>query len=67
VFGVQRRIAAMAAVIVLTTAMQASAGTVSGFEDVGDNHLFAESISWLKTTGITKGCNPPSNHPVLSY
>ena len=33
----------------------------SGFFDVPPGHLFEGDITWLAATGITKGCNPPSN------
>ncbi|MPZ54786.1 MAG: hypothetical protein GEU79_19025, partial [Acidimicrobiia bacterium] len=31
------------------------------FDDVPDDHLFAEDIKWLAGEGITVGCNPPEN------
>ena len=37
-----------------------------GFEDVPPGHTFAEDIEWLADKGITRGCNPPTKHPVLS-
>ncbi|MPZ51806.1 MAG: hypothetical protein GEU79_03580 [Acidimicrobiia bacterium] len=33
----------------------------SSFDDVPDDHLFAEDIEWLAESGITRGCNPPDN------
>ena len=35
-------------------------GSANAFTDVG-NSPFATDIAWLARTGITKGCNPPSN------
>ena len=35
-------------------------GSANAFTDVGDSP-FATDIAWLARTGITKGCNPPSN------
>ncbi|HLT95891.1 MAG TPA: S-layer homology domain-containing protein, partial [Acidimicrobiia bacterium] len=36
-------------------------GSEPSFEDVPENHLFAEEIAWLAIEGITRGCNPPQN------
>jgi hypothetical protein len=33
----------------------------SGFRDVPPGHLFEGDITWLSTSGTTKGCNPPTN------
>jgi hypothetical protein len=33
----------------------------SGFRDVPPGHLFEGDITWLASTGTTKGCNPPAN------
>ena len=33
----------------------------SGFRDVPPDHLFVDDITWLGDTGVTKGCNPPTN------
>ncbi|MPZ52713.1 MAG: bifunctional metallophosphatase/5'-nucleotidase [Acidimicrobiia bacterium] len=55
--------------IILTTAMVASllmlaalpGGASHQFDDVPDDHLFHDDISWLSENGITFGCNPPDN------
>ncbi len=33
----------------------------SGFRDVPPGHLFVDDITWLGESGVTKGCNPPTN------
>jgi hypothetical protein len=37
-----------------------ASGSPGTFSDTGDNP-FAADIVWLAATGITKGCNPPTN------
>jgi len=32
-----------------------------GFTDVDDDSVFLADIQWMKDTGVTKGCNPPTN------
>ncbi len=32
--------------------------TVSMFTDVPDTHIFVDDINWMKTAGVTQGCNP---------
>jgi hypothetical protein len=32
-----------------------------GFTDVGDDNVFKGDIEWLAKSGVTKGCNPPTN------
>lgn len=32
-----------------------------GFNDVPDDNVFAADIQWLADSGVTKGCNPPTN------
>jgi hypothetical protein len=39
----------------------ARAGVATGFEDVPDGSTFAAPISWLRTVGTARGCNPPDN------
>ncbi len=34
----------------------------SGFLDVEDDHVFASDVSWMRATGITRGCNPPAGN-----
>ncbi|MPZ53625.1 MAG: hypothetical protein GEU79_12990 [Acidimicrobiia bacterium] len=31
------------------------------FDDVGDDNIFHDDISWLAESGVTIGCNPPEN------
>ena len=31
------------------------------FNDVPNTHTFHEDIEWLEASGVTKGCNPPTN------
>ena len=33
----------------------------SGFRDVPPGHVFELDITWLGSSGITRGCNPPAN------
>ncbi|MEA2002073.1 MAG: S-layer homology domain-containing protein [Actinomycetota bacterium] len=51
----------MVAGLLVSSAGVAVAGPVSGFNDVPDDDVFASDIAWLKDSGITKGCNPPTN------
>ncbi len=32
-----------------------------GFTDVEDDSVFISDIQWMKDTGVTQGCNPPTN------
>lgn len=50
---------ALLAVVALTGPVQA--GTETGFDDVSDESVFAVPVTWLRTAGITTGCNPPAN------
>ncbi|HEX2153447.1 MAG TPA: S8 family serine peptidase [Acidimicrobiia bacterium] len=36
-------------------------GEPPSFDDVPDDHLFHQEITWLAEQGITRGCNPPAN------
>jgi hypothetical protein len=36
------------------------------FEDVADSNVFHDDIAWLQQSGITQGCNPPTNTQFLS-
>lgn len=45
---------------VVSTDMIAT-GESGPFFDVPSDHLFADDIAWLATSGITQGCNPPGN------
>lgn len=51
---------------VLVGSIAAPSMGAEGFEDVPPGHTFAEDIEWLADKGITRGCNPPTKHPVLS-
>jgi hypothetical protein len=55
-----RRIALVIAAATLV-AIPAAAFAGSVFNDVDDSNIFIGDISWLKDTGVTKGCNPPLN------
>jgi hypothetical protein len=33
----------------------------AGFTDVADSNVFKADIEWMKDTGVTAGCNPPTN------
>ncbi len=50
-----------AIVTVLFIVPVAAVAATSLFEDVPDNSIFVNSINWMKTSGVTKGCNPPEN------
>ncbi|MDX2342935.1 MAG: hypothetical protein QNL12_04025 [Acidimicrobiia bacterium] len=51
-----------AALILLTgTTDLTAAQPEAGFSDVSVDSVFAEPITWLRLSGITHGCNPPSN------
>ncbi|RLE26743.1 MAG: hypothetical protein DRJ50_00230 [Actinobacteria bacterium] len=39
----------------------AAAIAAGGFTDVEDDSLFVADIQWMKDTGVTAGCNPPTN------
>jgi len=45
------------AVFVLPAVVSAA----GGFTDVADTNVFKADIDWLAATGVTKGCNPPTN------
>jgi hypothetical protein len=32
------------------------------FDDVPNTHTFHAEIAWLEASGVTKGCNPPTNN-----
>ena len=37
------------------------ANAAAGFVDVADSNVFVADIQWMADSGITKGCNPPTN------
>ncbi|HEX2152422.1 MAG TPA: S-layer homology domain-containing protein [Acidimicrobiia bacterium] len=47
------------ALLVLVVAIPAAAA--HRFNDVPDDNIFHDDISWLADAGITRGCNPPDN------
>jgi hypothetical protein len=50
-----------AAVAVMLVVPAAAFAATSLFEDVPDDSIFVNDINWMKTSGVTKGCNPPAN------
>lgn len=59
-----RAITTLLVAAVLSTTLGASpaiGGQSTGFEDAADDGVFADSIAWLRLSGITRGCNPPTN------
>lgn len=48
---------AVLAVVLIPVAAVAS----HQFTDVPDGNIFHDDISWLADSGVTKGCNPPTN------
>ena len=52
-----RMLLIVAAFVLFLVPVAAIAGT-SMFEDVSDDNIFVDDINWMKTSGITKGCNP---------
>lgn len=56
-----RRFAVTLLVTLLIFPIGAAGSAGQFFEDVPDNHTFFADISWLSVTGITRGCNPPTN------
>lgn len=61
-----RRWTVVVVMSVLVGSIAAPSMGAEGFEDVPPGHTFAEDIEWLADQGITRGCNPPTKHPVLS-
>jgi hypothetical protein len=61
------RNAVVVAVVVMALAPLAlasspvAADVKTGFADVADDDIMAAPISWLRVSGITRGCNPPVN------
>ncbi len=49
----------VAAFVLLLVPVAAIAG--GGFTDVDEDSVFKADIAWLADTGVTKGCNPPTN------
>lgn len=33
----------------------------AGFTDVADDNIFVADIQWMSDSGVTRGCNPPTN------
>jgi len=57
----QRALLVLAAAVLMLVPVAAFAGSVSGFDDVPDDNIYASDIAWIKDAGVTKGCNPPDN------
>jgi hypothetical protein len=36
-------------------------GATSLWDDVPDDSIFVDDTNWMKTTGVSRGCNPPQN------
>lgn len=47
--------------VVLALLIPAAAYAAAGFTDVEDSSPFVADIQWLSDSGVTKGCNPPTN------
>lgn len=60
---VSKRWARIAMIVGVTTLVVAPLTAVAthSFSDVPNTHTFHADIEWLKSTGVTKGCNPPGN------
>ena len=59
----RRSIAILVALIATTTTLVAVPPVLADdqFTDVATTDVFHDDIGWLAETGITKGCNPPTN------
>ncbi len=49
------------ALIAFATMIPVVANAAAGFVDVADSNVFVTDIQWLADTGVTQGCNPPTN------
>lgn len=56
-----RRILLIVAATVLFVVPVAALGATSFWADVPDDNIFVEDTNWMKVTGVSKGCNPPTN------
>jgi hypothetical protein len=56
----KRRVLIVMSVVALVAVMLLPVAALGAgpFDDVPDDHTFVTEITWLKDTGITKGCNP---------
>jgi hypothetical protein len=54
--------AVLVGVVALAVIVPAAAfAATSVFDDVADDSVYVDDINWLAASGVTKGCNPPTN------
>jgi hypothetical protein len=56
-----RRSLTVVGLVALVGLIALTASASHTFQDVPDTHTFHDDISWMRDSGITKGCNPPAN------
>lgn len=49
------------ALVAFATLIPVAANAAAGFTDVDDNSVYVADIQWLSDSGVTAGCNPPTN------
>jgi hypothetical protein len=52
IFGIALALVAIPAIAIAATSL---------WDDVADDNVFVVDTNWMKTTGVSKGCNPPAN------
>lgn len=56
-----RKTALLTAVLATVMVVPIAAYAIHSFTDVPDGAFYHNSVAWMKTNGITAGCNPPAN------
>lgn len=51
----------LTAMVSVLIAVPTAVWATHSFNDVPNSNTFHEDIEWLKQSGVTKGCNPPTN------
>lgn len=49
------------ALVAFATLIPVAANAAAGFTDVDDSSVYVADIQWLSDSGVTAGCNPPTN------
>ncbi len=57
----RRLVWTIAGAVALVTAVPIAVFAAHSFNDVPDSNEFHGSIEWMKSNGVTVGCNPPAN------
>jgi len=57
----RRMVWTVAGTLALVAALPLAVFAAHSFVDVPDSNVFHSSIEWMKSNGVTVGCNPPAN------